>query len=388
MNTKNISRLLSLGLVILLVSIKSSAFTLIGTQWDGGRATFRSVIFGAPSNFISGNNFNQAYQQAFANWNNSSTFRFDTISSPANPCASSANSAAFSDTICGQAFGDSTLAVTRIQSFGGRTSRITIHFNNEIQWNVFSGSLFSRPGVDFRRVAIHELGHGLGLDHSTTSAAIMFPTVGNVDSVRSNDIAGAAALYDRDNDGVGEAFDNCQNVSNPSQANADNDAFGDACDSDADNDGVGANDNCPLLSNPDQSDLDNDGIGDVCDSDIDGDGININDNCPLVNNPDQSDVDQDGIGDVCDVDADGDGVGGNDNCPLLSNPDQSDVDQDGIGDLCDEDADNDGITIGDNCPFTSNPEQTDSDGDGIGNPCDPINDLSFITAIMILLLGE
>ena len=384
-----IAGLSGLLLSTFLLAINASAFTLLGTQWEGGREIFRAAIFGSPTNAIPGNNFNLAYRQAIEDWNRSSAFQFDINSSPANPCLSNTgNSVAFSNTICGQAFGDSTLAVARTQSFRGSTSRVTIFFNNAIQWNVFSGPINSRAGIDLRRVAIHELGHGLGLDHSNTRSAIMFPSIGNVDSVASNDIAGAAALYDRDNDGVGEAFDNCLGVSNPSQSNVDNDAFGDACDSDADNDGIGVNDNCPLISNTNQSDTDNDGIGDVCDSDIDGDGVSANDNCPLLNNPDQSDVDDDGLGDICDDDADNDGVAANDNCPLLSNPDQSDIDSDGIGDLCDEDADGDNVLAGDNCPAISNPEQTDSDNDGIGNACDPFNDIAFVSAILLLLLGE
>ena len=50
------------------------------------------------------------------------------------------------------------------------------------------------------------------------------------------------------------------------QVNNDGDAFGDACDNDDDNDGIGdLDDNCPLVANPDQEDFDNDGIADVCD---------------------------------------------------------------------------------------------------------------------------
>lgn len=71
--------------------------------------------------------------------------------------------------------------------------------------------------------------------------------------------------------------------------------------SDTDSDGVpDAQDNCPMVSNPDQADVNNNGIGDACeDSDFDG-VMNGKDNCPDHPNPNQQDTDGDGIGDHCD----------------------------------------------------------------------------------------
>lgn len=121
-------------------------------------------------------------------------------------------------------------------------------------------------------------------------------------------------LRDYDHDGWADFTDNCVDVSDPEQGDADGDGIGDACDlfpedaeNDIDGDGIGADlDNCPSVYNPDQRDLDGDGIGDDCDdfpfgSDRDGDGVgDLNDNCPDTFNPEQVDCDLDGIGDACD----------------------------------------------------------------------------------------
>ncbi len=194
---------------------------------------------------------------------------------------------------------------------------------------------------------------------------------------------------DADGDGVGDACDNCVGLYNPTQDDADHDGLGDLCDTctDTDRDGYGDTgypintcpiDNCTYRPNSNQADADHDGIGDACDTctDTDGDGFGNPgypvttcplDNCPGVANPDQTDSDHDNSGDACDScpldptnDYDRDGHCENvDNCPGRYNPDQQDSDGDGRGDLCD------------NCPTAANPDQRDSNADGSGDACQP-----------------
>lgn len=179
---------------------------------------------------------------------------------------------------------------------------------------------------------------------------------------------------DLDGDGIVNTADNCVNVSNPDQSDADGDSFGNACDSDDDADGAQDQaDNCPLLYNPTQDDADGDGMGNHCDDDDDNDGLlDTVDNCLVVFNPDQLDTDADGLGNFCDTDDDNDGAEDTiDNCLLEFNPTQDDIDGDTMGNACDSDDDADSVEdIIDNCPLYYNPTQTDMDGDGMGDQCD------------------
>lgn len=48
-----------------------------------------------------------------------------------------------------------------------------IHFDDEEEWTIHTRE--NEEGTDFFRVAIHELGHSLGLAHSPVLSSIMFP---------------------------------------------------------------------------------------------------------------------------------------------------------------------------------------------------------------------
>jgi hypothetical protein len=200
-----------------------------------------------------------------------------------------------------------------------------------------------------------------------------------------------APVAETDGDGVPDDEDNCVDVDNADQANADGDNAGDACDADDDNDGIDDPiDNCPAVANPDQANVDGDAEGDVCDpcvtsidNDVDGDGLcGPDDNCDFDPNDDQADLDGDGIGDACDTDRDGDGLPDiNDRCPDDGGGDQTDSDFDGFGDDCDlcpgdfslTNFDSDGDGFGDACDACPHidDDQADADGDDVGDACDP-----------------
>jgi hypothetical protein len=162
-------------------------------------------------------------------------------------------------------------------------------------------------------------------------------------------VVGAGVCTDADADGWPDSNDNCPATSNPSQANFDGDANGDACDIDDDNDGLidtsepGAG--CTSGGGQFDPDCDNDNRSDGT-NDPDGGGPIVAgpDNCVTTANTNQLNTDGDALGDACDPDDDNDGVlDGSDNCPVNSNSGQSNLDGDPLGDACDLEDDGDGF---------------------------------------------
>jgi hypothetical protein len=95
---------------------------------------------------------------------------------------------------------------------------------------------------------------------------------------------------DNDGDGIPNCNDNCPNIVNPVQGDTDNDGVGNACD------------NCNIF-NPGQEDCDGDGVGDVCEFAQGAPDCNLNqipDDCD-INNGSSLDTNTNGVPDECEV---------------------------------------------------------------------------------------
>ncbi|MDX8389146.1 MAG: Ig-like domain-containing protein, partial [Mariprofundaceae bacterium] len=170
--------------------------------WPGGQASFSIQEFSNP-----GGVFDSACQQAINTWNNKANFTLTGINAAVDPCSStggpdSSHGWTFSANDCGLVFGAGVLAVTTswtstaFLNGASTTTRVDsdIVFNSSVSWDVHSGA---DTGInrDFRRVAAHELGHAVGIDHDNGSIALMNTHYGSIEAPQSDDIAALIALY-------------------------------------------------------------------------------------------------------------------------------------------------------------------------------------------------
>ncbi|NBS27205.1 MAG: hypothetical protein EBS81_13025, partial [Gammaproteobacteria bacterium] len=197
---------------ILALGITAGAFSfnLDGNRWPNGESTFFVDITGqAPS----GITWTQAFEEAMDQWTNQTDFTFTLEPVYLDPCTGFSasndeefpdgegdglNGVDFKDEVCGNEFGSGVLAITLSIALPGNLGfalidQTDILFNNSFNWDVYSGA--RRPEIDFRRVALHELGHAVGLGHEETEVAIMAPSLGDIDVLQPDDIAGANAIY-------------------------------------------------------------------------------------------------------------------------------------------------------------------------------------------------
>jgi Matrixin len=109
------------------------------------------------------------------------------------------NEAYFGTNIAGYNLQPSDLAITVIYYEGSTMVEADTVFKSTVPWNSYPGPLLNSGNgpIDFRRVAIHELGHTIGLAdiNGTNPLAIMDIDVSDIYVLTSDDIAGAQTLY-------------------------------------------------------------------------------------------------------------------------------------------------------------------------------------------------
>ena len=197
-------KLKALLLPLLFLSAHSLlGFVLEGQSWTRDRTVVMQLSLGGPKILSDGStSFNQSAQDALNVWNPYLDHLSLTaiLASPVVPMSGDDEmSALFSATVFGDSFGSATLAVTLLNFRDTTMEESDTVFNTAFTWDSYRGPL-NGSAIDFRRVAIHEFGHSLGLDHPDDAGqhvtAIMNSHASDIDTVQSDDITGVKSIYD------------------------------------------------------------------------------------------------------------------------------------------------------------------------------------------------
>src|SRR5437588_780014 len=209
--TRSRGRIYWLALAAVFLASPLRAYVLEKASWTRDRTVVMRLALGGPQQLSDGfSSFNESAQDALNIWSPYlAHVRFAGVSNSLVVPAKSDEemSVLFSSTIFGQTFGSNTLAVTllsyRDATIAGQTETLMEEtdtlFNTAYTWDSYRGPL--RAAMDFHRVAIHEFGHTLGLDHPDQAnppqhvPAIMNSIISNIDTVQADDIAGVQSIY-------------------------------------------------------------------------------------------------------------------------------------------------------------------------------------------------
>jgi len=188
-------------LLLICIPCQSALSESLGVQWPKPSATFLTggLPANGPAGSLPGNTetWRGTAAEAANRWNDAqSVFKLTTSNAiGSGNCKSFGdNNLSFSSTACSNAFGANTLAVTAGWSSETTLIKADIIFNSNKTWAIYDGPIRFSP-EDFRRVTMHELGHAMGLAHTTTSSALMFTSASNTFLPTLDDVNSLEAIY-------------------------------------------------------------------------------------------------------------------------------------------------------------------------------------------------
>jgi hypothetical protein len=173
-------------------------------EWNKNRTVLMHLSLPTGGPFTDGSaSFNAVAEAALNIWNQNlihMQFAVDR-NSILPPTGVDANtSVTMSNTIYGDTFGKNTLAVTLVTPRDNHFIEADVIFNSGAGWDSYRGPGAPNDPFDFRRVALHEFGHVVGLDHPDEAGqsvpAIMNSIISSIDDLRTDDINGAKSIYD------------------------------------------------------------------------------------------------------------------------------------------------------------------------------------------------
>ena len=195
---------LSIFALVACLALPCRGWDLEGYSWTRNRTVVMHLSLPpSPNPLIDGSpSFNAVAEEALNLWNQHLIhMKFAANRGSILPAASGDGntSVTMSSTIYGESFGSGVLAVTLLSPRDTTFVEADVIFNIGFNWDSYRGPLLPDT-EDFRRVALHEFGHVLGLDHPNQAgqsvAAIMNSTITNIDTLQNDDIFGAQSIYD------------------------------------------------------------------------------------------------------------------------------------------------------------------------------------------------
>ncbi len=206
---KALVTLLATAAVVVWLTDAGTAYHTNGRRWNAGTVTMHLQQGSASGTLIDGSrDWTTVTDAALSSWNSflsSVSFRVSSGSTAANSSGHGINNVVWGEDVYGEAFGSETLAITQswYRVSDNRYTESDVVFNTKFSWNSYRGNTRRADGggnlIDLRRVALHEFGHALGLDHpddyGQSVSAIMNSRVGNTDSLQTDDTNGVQSIY-------------------------------------------------------------------------------------------------------------------------------------------------------------------------------------------------
>jgi hypothetical protein len=197
----------------LLAAAPVFGYALLGDSWTKNRTVVMHLSLPAQT-FSDGLTYISSAEDALHTWNQYlAHMQFAVVrNSPIPPNNGDADNSVFaSDTMFGQTFGASTLAVTLRLTRDHTMSETDVIFKQSVEFDDYRGPLHRGAAgtiYDFHRIALHEFGHVVGLDHpdenhqetgyvapNSPPVAIMNSIISDVDALQPDDISGGQSIY-------------------------------------------------------------------------------------------------------------------------------------------------------------------------------------------------
>ena len=193
----------------LLFAKTAESYSLSGKSWPAGSEVVLQLGLGNPLLPLSdgSTSWNTAVAPALDMWNDRmQRMQMRGVMSGTSTASSGdrVNSVVFSSSVFGQAFGKNTLAVTYYMMQGSTLVEMDVLFNKAVVFDSYRGPLRFPAGGgmavgEIRRVFLHEVGHGIGLNHPDQAGqnvqAVMNAMISDLEVLSNDDISGVQAIY-------------------------------------------------------------------------------------------------------------------------------------------------------------------------------------------------